>query len=448
MLCITANWAIPDGTIAAPPPRVRFERFWTGLRRSALQAGFRHDGRYRPIERIELVLAGDTFDFLLTSHWLGEARPWRRASRVQAVRQRVMEAAWLRGGEHLVELGTLFDRGIDVPVADRRGRPIVGSWTTVPLIVTLLAGDRDHGLDAGAVARERDFRVGAEWTNGDVVVRHGAELDPLGDFAGHVGPGAADTCGRNDRAPTLRESLIVELVSRFAMLLATVASSIDSRGSLIWGLAAASPLDMPGHLRGWLDRRLQRGMLDRRDEGLIIDAWAKAVEAWHRSARRMAPAVDVECDVVDDLAAYLGAMDGTDPSAWGTVRVVDLLDRLRTAVATGPIGPARLAVFGHLSAARITGGSGGARVVCLGPRSVQRCGAVERGTAVDVSWISPAPDPWERALPMLTLCEADEGTGRGMIVDTDGIPEPAEAGVSPRMVEAPSGAGWRIVDAA
>ena len=35
---------------------------WGVIQRSALRAGFRHDGRYKPLERLDIVFAGDTFD--------------------------------------------------------------------------------------------------------------------------------------------------------------------------------------------------------------------------------------------------------------------------------------------------------------------------------------------------------------------------------------------------
>jgi len=444
MLCITANWAIPDGTLAEPPYRGRFDRFWSVVRRSALQAGFRHDGRYRPIERIEVVLAGDTFDFLLTNRWLDAVRPWHRGVRSQAVRQQVMEAAWACGGRHLGALAALVRRGIDVPAADQRGRPVVGAWTTVPLAVTFLVGDRDRGLDAVAGTTERGFAVGEEWVHGDVVVRHGAELDPLA-AAGDVGRGG---WSQDDRAPTLRESLVVDLVSRFAALSKAAQGQDVTRGALVRVLADARPLDMPGHLRAWLARALERGAVDRRGERLVVDAWTRAVDAWHRSTRRHLPAADVERDVVDEIAASLVDLAGSRPVGPVTVH---LDDSLQEAAVLGPLAPARIAVFGHPPAVRVLGdGSRGARIICLGPATVARSAAgsmLGRGTAIDVAWVEDASDVGERALPVVTLFEADEGTGRGTIALTDGIPEVPDEGSHDPAARLRQD-GCRIIDAA
>ena len=58
MLVVTANWAIGDGTLWRRPLRGLVSRAWGAIQRSALRAGFRHDGRYQPIERLDVVFAG------------------------------------------------------------------------------------------------------------------------------------------------------------------------------------------------------------------------------------------------------------------------------------------------------------------------------------------------------------------------------------------------------
>ncbi len=47
MLVVTANWAIGDGTLWRRPLRGLVSRAWGVIQRSALRAGFRHDGRYQ-----------------------------------------------------------------------------------------------------------------------------------------------------------------------------------------------------------------------------------------------------------------------------------------------------------------------------------------------------------------------------------------------------------------
>ena len=76
MLVVTANWAIGDGTLWRRPLRGLVSRAWGVIQRSALRAGFRHDGRYRPLERLDIVFAGDTFDLYASRLWAtGDVRP-------------------------------------------------------------------------------------------------------------------------------------------------------------------------------------------------------------------------------------------------------------------------------------------------------------------------------------------------------------------------------------
>jgi len=338
----------------------------------------------------------------------------------------------------------LVQRGIDVPAADQRGRPIVGTWTTVPLAVTFLTGDRDRGLDAVAGTTQRGFAVGEEWGQGDVTVRHGAELDPCAA----VGDTGSAGCAEEDRAPTLRESLAVDLVSRFAMLSDAARGQVAAHGALVRLLAAVQPFDMAGHLRAWLARALECGTLDRRGERLIVDAWARAVDAWHRSTRRHQPAADVDRDVVDEIAASLADLADSHPLGPAAGHVDD---RVQEAAVMGPVAPVRIAVFGHPSTARVLGGGGrAARIICLGPAPAVRSGAgstLVRDAAIDVCWIAGVSDVGERALPVVTLFEGDEGTGRGTIALTDGIPEvPDEVSHDPAARLRQD--GCRIIDAA
>ena len=82
MLAVTANWAVSDGSLASP--RADLACAWLEtVRVAAIRAGCGPDGRYRPIEKITLVFAGDTLDLLLTDLWTGRDRPWHGGRRVE-----------------------------------------------------------------------------------------------------------------------------------------------------------------------------------------------------------------------------------------------------------------------------------------------------------------------------------------------------------------------------
>ena len=76
MLVVTSNWCVTDGTLSAGPPRGCLERFRAEVRRASLRCGFGRDGNYRPPDAIDVVLAGDTFDWLVSREWTGDVRPW------------------------------------------------------------------------------------------------------------------------------------------------------------------------------------------------------------------------------------------------------------------------------------------------------------------------------------------------------------------------------------
>ena len=76
MLVVTSNWCVSDGTLSAGPPRRLIDRFRAEVRKASLRGGFRCDGSNRPVDAIDVVLAGDTFDWLISREWTGDVRPW------------------------------------------------------------------------------------------------------------------------------------------------------------------------------------------------------------------------------------------------------------------------------------------------------------------------------------------------------------------------------------
>jgi UDP-2,3-diacylglucosamine pyrophosphatase LpxH len=77
MLVIISDLHLTDGTSGASLPSGAFEIFAERLRDLALSASYRADGNYQPIERLDLLLLGDVFDCIRSSHWLeSNIRPW------------------------------------------------------------------------------------------------------------------------------------------------------------------------------------------------------------------------------------------------------------------------------------------------------------------------------------------------------------------------------------
>ncbi|MFM7035225.1 MAG: hypothetical protein ACKOYJ_08605 [Planctomycetia bacterium] len=362
MLVVTANWSIGDGTVHGPPPRGSVEAFLRELRRAAWRAGFRGDGRYRPVDGVEIVLAGDTFDGLASFSWQGGSRPWhgglricRESDRDRDVADRIAAAAIRQGRRLLAALGRLRRDGLDVPRADSRGRPMPGTMRRAPVAISCLLGDRDRMLDVArlaALAARHGIAIGTEQASDALVIRHGDECDPV---CGH--PGVL----RRDRGPTLAESLVVDLMVEFARRLrGTVTPSAVTAG-LVRRLARAPSLEAPRHLAAWLT---DCGPAWRESGRLVRETWRHATDHWHRHARATPPEVAEEHDVVDAVAAWMEAAAGH--TGRDGLRPDPVIERLLPRF-TAPSAGSRGLVLGHPSPdAVVAPAAGQASCICLG----------------------------------------------------------------------------------
>ncbi|NDC52884.1 MAG: hypothetical protein EBZ74_01005 [Planctomycetia bacterium] len=379
MLVVTANWAIPDGSVAEPPRPAPFLRLLDDLRLAALRAGFGRDGRYRPVERVVVVLAGDTLDGLVSGRWLEGVRPWDRGRRARALHEEVLHAAWRHARRPLAAVTRLARRGLAVPTADRHGRPALGLPTAVPVRAVLLLGDRDAAL--GRFAGRRSVGIGTVWEGAGLTVAHGALADPL---------------AVPERGPTLLESLAVDLLARFGATLAERPALATPGRGLVRILAAARPLDMPLRLRASLAAEPAAA-------GRITDAWRRAVDRWAREARRAG--CGEEPGTVDALAAWMHARVGGAAPVPAAAEIVAALSAALPAAVTGAGGPG-LTVLGHPGV-----DSGTARVVGLGPPPEDVAAPPFLGGATAVSCTEAAPAVPVRGPAAVAVFEDGESLG-------------------------------------
>ena len=356
MLVVTANWCVPDGTLSSGPPRTLVARLRAEVRRASLRAGVRPDGSYRPVQAASIVFAGDTFDWLTSREWTGDVRPWESSRRAAAARERVAIAS-LRQGSRLV--GTLMAwarRGFAVPDADRRGRPLPGSFRHVPLRIALLRGDRDRWIDRMVApdAGHAVVSVGTDWTDGIVTVRHGEEIESLWHPGG--------------REPTLGESLAVDLIAQFAILL------IDGAGRRPWWPAVVRRLvvgriiDAPVRLAGWLAARERDGSLVAAERSAAVAAWNQALAGWHRAVRRLDLGDARGIDVADRVAASL-ALPADAGDAFGVDATMEHFDP--DAPTPPAAGTAASEILGHPPAGFMPPAVWRRRVLCIGPGALQ-----------------------------------------------------------------------------
>ncbi|MGB8854788.1 MAG: hypothetical protein WCC69_14635 [Pirellulales bacterium] len=353
MLVVSANWMFGDGTLAAAAAAPYASVWLQAVHRAAVRAGFRRDGSYRPLDEVQIVLAGDTFDCLTTTAWTGRLRPWHDGRAAQAARRAVLMQATRRGRRLLARFSRWARHGLPVPTADRRGRPVLTATTQVPVRIALLAGDRDSWLDeACSEAARYGLSVGSVWSDDRTTVRHGLESDPC------LLPGESRRANGRGWQPTIGESVAVDLVARFAAAVMAAPAASMCR-PLIATLAASGPLELPAALGPWLDS--SRGTAARAGEHreALVTLWWRSVADWHRQAMRQPPVSPTSFAVCDALAAHFDAIGRGLGERVG--RDVCELLAPRSAAA-----PTSATVLGH-PPATCSMELGWARVICLGP---------------------------------------------------------------------------------
>ena len=273
MLVVTANWNITDGTLWRRPLQGLAARAWGTIQRAALRAGFRQDGHYEPIDRLDIVFAGDTCDLLSSRCWIErDLRPWNRSTRVAALRRQVARAALRRAAPLLRRTRDLLAQRLPLPAATALGRPHPQQQIRVPVTVTLLAGDRDSFLEA-AVPGWKQVHWAERWEGNGWQIEHGQRFDLLSQqHRDQPTPG-----------PSFSQSVAVGLVARFAQMMETgngKAAAVPSSGLRL--LANSHPLGLPDLF--WhrlLPHAAARGQ---QQAQRLADTWKKAVAAWHREA--------------------------------------------------------------------------------------------------------------------------------------------------------------------
>jgi len=390
MLVVTANWAFSDGTLAASPPRAVVAGFRREVRRAAVRAGVRRDGRYEPVDGVEIVLAGDTFDWLVSREWLGDERPWHASRRGRAAFARVV-AGSLRRADWLAGVTARWARcGIEVPAADRRARPVVGRDCRVPVRVTLLRGDRDRGLDAlagdtaaAAALRRRGVVLGLCWASDTATVRHGAEMDPL--------------CTVDAGGATVAETLAVDLVARFAAAVVDTPALRGVAQGLVDGLVRGRIIDAPILVARRLAAAARGGIAGPGVLAELRDRWNRSVSGWHRGVRRCGLHGGSGCDLAAALAAWLSVgHDALERVAAGDVAEPPAILAAGDREPSTPDVP--LTVLGHPAASAAAAEAWRGRVVCLGPEAATAGPGPARregvaavvasgGGAADVEWL-------------------------------------------------------------
>lgn len=354
MLVVTANWGLTDGSLGGRSP-ASASLWLDALRAAVVRAGWGPAGRYRPVERVTIVLAGDTFDLLFTEQWAGRVRPWHGGRQARQVRLGVAARAVSAARRPIARLCRWMRQGLPVPAADGRGRPVETIRARVEVDVIALVGDRDGDLASAAGGPTwRGLHIGSAWSDERHAISHGQEFDPIRFVEGGNSP-------RWDARPTLAESLVVDLLVPFALAVRGLPGVWEMARPMTTALAAADLIDVVPLVANLIAGSAESG------RRAVTTAWRRAVDGWATAVRREPPEHEAGFDAPIALAPWLATAAGP-----GSVGPVPAAIRWLAAAAP-PAVPGQVSIFGHLPArpnetGTVLGLGGGTPVLLVQPR--------------------------------------------------------------------------------
>jgi len=302
VLVIVSDLHLSDGSLRPTVPAAAMEFFAGKLNELALAAGFRSDGRYRPIDTIDLVLLGDVLDLIRSAQWLStDARPW-----------------------HDPHSTSLFDAvsRVTADVLDHNAAALEilrqlawGDAVGVPVRIHFMVGDHDWPLhlpgenydrlralvvERMGLANRADLPFPHDPAEGEellevlrrhrVHARHGDIYDPI-----HF---------ESDRnTSSLGDALSIELFARFQLKMCRFAGELPDQ--TLAGLAELDDVRPMLLAPAWIDNVLEhtcnsasarsdvRAIWDRLVEQLLESTAVRSREAWN------------PVDLVDGLAESL-----------------------------------------------------------------------------------------------------------------------------------------------
>ncbi len=175
MLVAISDIHLNDGTCGKSLSPGAFHIFRERMEQLAYSASMRSDGKYRPLESIDLLLLGDIFELIHSTRWLkekrgekGYVRPWSNpaqpelAEKVQEITQAILEY----NAESLAVLRQMADgEAISLPPANALGQPALDASARIPIPVHIyyMVGNHDwfYHLPGEAYHRSRRLIIDA-----------------------------------------------------------------------------------------------------------------------------------------------------------------------------------------------------------------------------------------------------------------------------------------------
>jgi hypothetical protein len=145
VLVIISDLHLTDGTSGETISQSAFGGFRERLRDLAYDASWRSDGKYRPIEEIDVVLLGDILDVIRSTKWLATSvRPWSDAQSQDFVKKigEINSAVIEHNKASLDILKSLSSgRSLTLPPATAEGKPAFTSRGTILIPETVFRSE-------------------------------------------------------------------------------------------------------------------------------------------------------------------------------------------------------------------------------------------------------------------------------------------------------------------
>jgi len=155
LLIIVSDLHLVDGTSGEPISPAAFKLFADRIKELAINASWRRDQTYRPIDSIDILLLGDILDPLHSTQWLNETqgepgfvRPWSNSQSLAfATKLRQITRAILQFNEPSIKVLRDLSEGrlIRINPADRQGRMAQNTRERIliPVRIHYMVGNHD-----------------------------------------------------------------------------------------------------------------------------------------------------------------------------------------------------------------------------------------------------------------------------------------------------------------
>lgn len=275
MLVIISDLHLTDGTSGASVSPGAFHIFAERVHDLAVNASWRSDDTYEPIDRIDIVLLGDVLDVIRSARWAQhkELRPWSHPQRPEFIEMvtRIAGDILRHNDDSLGVLRSLALQGdIVLPPADRQGRPVAGAeGMPVAVHIWYMVGNHDWFFHLQGpsydLLRQSVVRHLGLANRADQPFPHDpAENDELADvlrrhrvFARHGDIYDAFNFEGERDTSSLGDAIVVELLNRFATAVEAEMAG-DLPESTLYGLKELDNVRPLLLIPVWIDGLLER----------------------------------------------------------------------------------------------------------------------------------------------------------------------------------------------